>query len=99
MRLEVGRAEFDEILRAAPVGTRMILATRLSRLARLQVWAQADRAGITEPLALTRFLLERLYPDVRGPRLEAIMERFAELLAAGRWTGPRRPTPDDDLAD
>ncbi len=55
-------------------------------------WAQADRAGPMTPLALTRFLLERLYPDLRGARLDRIMEQFAELEREGRWTGPIRPT-------
>lgn len=45
------------------------------------------------PLELTRFLLRRLYPDLEGPRLEAVMTRFAELEASGRWAGPQRPAP------
>lgn len=56
-----------------------------------RVWAQADRAGAMAPLELTRFLLRRLYPDLEGPRLDAIMGRFAALEASGRWSGPRRP--------
>ena len=61
----------------------------------LRVWAQADRAGPMEPLALTRFLLERLYPEFRGARLDAIMAEFARLQAEGRWSGPVRPAEDD----
>jgi hypothetical protein len=90
---EVGRLDFEAALRAAGPTRRMTIQAELHVLAFAQVWAQADRAGVTEPLALTRFLLERLYPEMRGERLEAIMARFAELKSAGRWDGPRRPEP------
>ncbi len=94
MPVDVGQERYEELLRATPRLARMKLHADLHSLAFLQVWAQADRAGVTEPLALTRFLLERLYPDLRGERLERIMERFAELRREGRWSGPRRPDPE-----
>ena len=69
----------------------MRLHEGMYRLAFRQVWAQADRAGPMTQLELTRFLLERLYPDLRGERLDRIMERFAELERDEGWTGPTRP--------
>lgn len=42
-------------------------------------------------LELTRSLLERLYPDLRGMRLDWIMARFAHLEREGRRPGPVRP--------
>ena len=94
MPIDVGQERYEELLRATPPQARMKHHAGLHGLAFLQVWAQADRAGVTEPLALTRFLLERLYPDLAGERLDRIMERFAELLREGRWSGPRRPDPE-----
>jgi len=38
------------------------------------VWAQADRAGPMTDLDRPRFLLRRLYPDLEGPRMDAILE-------------------------
>ncbi len=54
------------------------------------VWAAADRAGPMTELERARFLLRRLYPDLEGPRLEAIMARLEAGWAAGTWTGFRR---------
>jgi len=35
---------------------------------------------------------ERLYPSLRGERLDRIMEQFADLERAGRRPGPVRPS-------
>jgi len=96
---DVGRGLLDDRLRSMTADDRMLLHERMRQDAFRLVWAQADRAGISEPLVLTRFLLERLYPDLRGSRLDAIMGRFAQLEAAGLWSGPRRPRDDDILGD
>jgi hypothetical protein len=88
----VGHAILEARIRAKTPDERRVINERMRREAYVLVWAQADRAGVSEPLALTRFLLERLYPDLGGSRLEAIIARFAELHGAGRWAGPRRPT-------
>lgn len=96
MAAEIGRIALDGRLRMLTAVERARIIERMNHDARVLVWAQADRAGVTEPLALTRFLLERLYPELRGERLDSIMERFAELAAAGRWSGPRRPDPLPD---
>lgn len=57
----------------------------------VRVWAQADRAGPMTEIERARFLLRRLYPDLEGPRLEAIMDTLETDWLAGRWTGFRRP--------
>lgn len=93
MTVDLLQAQLDERVRDTPLEDRLRLHARLARQAHLLVWAQADRAGPMTPLELTRFLLRRLYPDLEGPRLDAIMARFAELEASGRWSGPQRPSP------
>lgn len=95
MAVDAGQRLIDERVRATPPSERLRLHHEMYRLAFRQVWAQADRAGPMEPLALTRFLLERLYPELRGARLDAIMVQFAQLQAEGRWSGPVRPAQDD----
>jgi hypothetical protein len=90
----VDRAQllFDERVRQTPVDERRRIHDEMRRDAFRLAWAQADRAGPMTPLELTRFLLERLYPDLRGARLDRIMEQFAELEREGRWSGPVRPS-------
>jgi hypothetical protein len=61
------------------------------RLAFAQAWAAADRAGPMTELERARFLLRRLYPDLEGPRLDAIMARLESGWADGTWRGFRRP--------
>lgn len=56
-----------------------------------RVWAQADRAGPMTELELASFLLRRLYPDLEGPRLDAIVTRLETEWLAGTWTGFVRP--------
>lgn len=85
------QAEWDERVRATPPDERLRIHDEMRRTAFRLAWAQADRAGAMAPLELTRFLLERLYPDLRGERLDRIIEQFAELERAGRWAGPVRP--------
>ena len=50
-------------------------------------------------LERARFLLRRLYPDLEGPRLEAIMATLEAEWAAGTWTGFRRPTDGQPRLD
>lgn len=94
MTVDLLQDQIDERVRGTPLEDRLRLHAWLAREAHLLVWAQADRAGSMTPLELTRFLLRRLYPDLEGPRLDAIMARFAELDASGGWSGPRRPSQD-----
>ncbi len=91
--MAVDRAQllFDERVRQTSVDERRRIHDAMRRDAFRLAWAQADRAGPMTPLELTRFLLERLYPDLRGERLDRIMERFAGLEREGRWSGPARP--------
>jgi hypothetical protein len=41
-------------------------------------------------LERARFLLRRLYPDLEGQRLDAIMARLESGWADGTWRGFRR---------
>lgn len=93
MAVDQAQARFDERLRAAGPGGRMRLHDEMYRQAFELVWAQADRAGAMTELERARFLLRRLYPDLEGPRLDAIMDRLESEWAAGTWTGFRRPDP------
>jgi hypothetical protein len=61
------------------------------------VWAAADRAGPMTELERARFLLRRLYPDLEGPRLDAIMARLESGWADGTWRGFRRPGSTAEL--
>lgn len=98
---EVQRA-FDVRLKEAGADARMRLHDRLYRAAFGSVIAQADRAGKTTEVERARFLLRRLYPDLEGPRLDAIIDRLEAEWLAGTWTGVRRSdetSPDSsDLA-
>ena len=83
--------QIDERVRSTAPPERMRLHVEMYRLAFAQVWAAADRAGPMTELERARFLLRRLYPDLEGPRLEAIMSRLGAEWEAGTWTGFRRP--------
>jgi len=83
--------QMDERVRATPPHERMRLHVEMYRLAFAQVWAAAVRAGPMTELERARFLLRRLYPDLEGPRLEAIVSRLSAEWVAGTWTGFRRP--------
>jgi hypothetical protein len=81
----------DEV---GPAGRRLA-HIRLRDIGRARVWAQADRAGEMTEVERARFLLRRLYPDLEGPRLEAIMAELSAAFDAGTWQGFRRPDPLD----
>jgi len=81
------------LIEAGLAGRRALhVALRTNGLAR--VWAAADRAGPMTPLDEARFVLRRLYPDLEGPRLEAIMRELAARFDDGSWAGFRRPGSD-----
>ena len=91
MAVDQAQARFDERLREVGADARMRLHTQMHRDAFRHVWAQADRAGDMTELERARFLLRRLYPDLEGERLEAIMIRLEAEWLAGTWTGFVRP--------
>ena len=91
MAIDQAQARLDERLVAVGPAGRRLVHERLRAAALLRVWAQADRAGPMTELERARFLLRRLYPDLEGPRLEAIMGRLEADWRAGTWTGFRRP--------
>lgn len=93
MAVDQAQARFDERLREAGPDGRMRLHDSMYRQAFDLVWAQADRAGSMTELERARFLLRRLYPDLEGPRLDAIMGALETEWQAGTWTGFRRSDP------
>jgi len=92
--VDQAQARFDERLREAGPDGRMRLHDDMYRQAFDLVWAQADRAGSMSELERARFLLRRLYPDLEGPRLDAIMGALETEWQAGTWTGFRRGDPE-----
>ena len=92
MPVDQAQQRFDQTLRAAGPAKRSLVHAEMHRLAFEMVWAAADRAGPMTELERARFLLRRLYPDLEGPRLEAIMARLEAEWAAGTWNGFRRRT-------
>lgn len=97
MAVDQAQTRFDERLReAGPVG-RMRIHDRMYRNAFLHVWAQADRAGPMSELELAQFLLRRLYSDLEGQRLDAIMSRLEAEWQAGTWTGLSRPAASGSI--
>lgn len=96
MPADLAQREIDDRVRATAPDDRMRLHARLRDDAVVLVWAQADRAGPMTELERARFLLRRLYPDLEGPRLEAIMDRLEADWQAGSWIGFRRPEPGSD---
>lgn len=93
MAVDQAQARFDERLREAGPDGRMRLHDSMYRQAFDLVWAQADRAGTMTELERARFLLRRLYPDLEGSRLDAILDRLETEWQAGTWTGFRRSDP------
>lgn len=90
MAVDQAQFHFDLRLRAAGPDGRMRLHEELYRQAFDLVWAQADRAEPMTELERARFLLRRLYPDLEGSRLDAIMVRLEGEWQVGTWTGFRR---------
>ena len=85
------QAIVDERLRRASLAERRALHVRLRDNGIARVWAQVDRAAPMSELETARFVLRRLYPDLKGSRLEAIMARLAADFEVGTWMGLRRP--------
>jgi hypothetical protein len=93
MPTDSAQAILDRRLSEAGSAGRREVHVRLRDIGRARVWAQADRAGEMTELERARFLLRRLYPDLEGPRLEAIMTELSAAWDAGTWQGLRRPDP------
>ena len=91
MAVDQAQARFDERLREVGAEARLRLHAQMYLEAFRHVWAQADRAGAMTEIERARFLLRRLYPDLEGDRLEAIMTRLEAEWLAGTWTGFVRP--------
>ena len=93
MAINSDQSLLDRRLIEAGLAGRRSAHVRLRATGFARVWAQADRAGPMTELERARFLLRRLYPDLEGPRLDAIMVRLESEWLAGTWTGFRRPDP------
>jgi hypothetical protein len=89
--IDSGQAALDARLRTASLAERRAVHARLRSNGIARVWAQADRAGPMTELETARFVLRRLYPDLDGAPLDAIMERLRAEFAAGTWRGAVRP--------
>ena len=91
MAIGSDQALLDRRLVEAGLQGRRATHERLRAKGFARVWAQADRAGAMTELERARFLLGRLYPDLEGERLDAIMARLEADWLAGTWTGFVRP--------
>lgn len=98
MAADQAQARFDQRLRDVGPAERMRVHERMYRLAFEMVWAQADRAGPMSELERARSLLRRLYPDLEGPRLEAILVRLESDWTSGTWPGLLRPAAGSSAA-
>lgn len=96
MAVDQAQARLDERLRDGRAADRLLLHERMYRDGYRLLWAQADRAGPMTEVERARFLLRRLYPELEGPRLDAIIDRLEGEWRAGTWTGFRRPDPPSD---
>ncbi len=91
MAIGSDQAILDRRLIEAGLDGRPAAHDRLRAKGFARVWAQADRASPMTELDRARFLLRRLYPDLEGGRLDAIMTRLEAEWHAGTWTGFVRP--------
>ena len=60
-----------------------------------RLWAEIDRAGITDDAARARFIAGRLWPDMPGSWVEAFVEAARVGAAEGRHI--RRPERCEDV--
>jgi hypothetical protein len=91
MRGEPGSAELAAARRDWTAYERLKLSAELSERAFDIVWAALRefeaKAGRLDELERARFILSRLYPEMRGPRLDGVLDDLAARRAAGSWTG------------
>lgn len=99
MRPDPGRRLLEERLLLLSPQERRRIALGLRRRAFARVWAAAERAGPLSELERARFILRRLYPELEGPRLEAVIADLAARERAGRWHGFSRQPPRFEEAE
>jgi len=91
MHPDPGRAELEATRRAWTPVQRVGLAAELREQAVAVVWAglreREAALGRLDNIERARFILSRLYPTMRGPRLDAILADLAARQAAGSWAG------------
>jgi hypothetical protein len=91
MRGEPGSAELAETRRDWTSSERFRLAAELTERAFDIAWAalreRESEVGRLDELERARFILSRLYPGMRGPRLDGVLADLAARRAAGSWSG------------
>ncbi len=91
MRPDPGRAELAAARASWTVAERLALAAELRDRSFDLAWASLReheaRAGRLDDLARARFVLQRLYPELGGPRLDEIIEILAARREQGTWQG------------
>ncbi|MDQ3448090.1 MAG: hypothetical protein M3432_02785 [Chloroflexota bacterium] len=70
---------------------RMRYAAGLRHKGLVLVWQQADAAGPMSELERAMFILDRLYAEMPAQHREQTRAKLAELAAAGKWHGFKRP--------
>ncbi len=88
---EPGSAELAATRRDWTSSDRLRLAAELTERAFDIVWAalreRESEVGRLDDLERARFILSRLYPEMRGPRLDGVLADLAARRAAGSWSG------------
>jgi len=91
MRAEPGSAELAATRRDWTADERLRLAAELSGRAFDIAWAalreREAEVGRLDELDRARFILSRLYPEMRGPRLDGVLSDLAARQTAGSWSG------------
>jgi hypothetical protein len=91
MRGEPGSAELAATRRDWTSDERLRLAAELTERAFDIAWAalreRESEVGRLDELDRARFILSRLYPEMRGPRLDGVLVDLAARRAAGSWAG------------
>jgi len=91
MRPDPGRDELAAARHGWTAAERLALAAELRDRAFDLAWAalreREAAVGRLGDLERARFILSRLYPGMRGPRLDAVVADLAARRAAGSWAG------------
>lgn len=93
MRPDPGRAIQESVIASMSSYDRTAVAAELRANGRWAVWRQVDAAGISNPVEVAEFVLRRLYPEQREAWFAEVLGQLRAALAAGTWTGFRRPDP------
>jgi hypothetical protein len=91
VRADPGSAELAAARRGWTATERLQLQAELTERAFDIAWASLREReavlGRMSELQRARFILSRLYPELVGPRLDAVMAELSARQAAGSWDG------------